>query len=574
MELTLAEKLENACKNVKSDVPNSFTNYLLAESFVKTCLAPEKMNADLGKMFIRKDVATAFRFEGTDGLNAIEKLIKSYTFALSKIKKQEAKNGDEQDDKAPLEIGLTFGSKADIAARTIRTLASEFIETYKPVLSLGGSLYTYEDGIYKSGETTVSEARNFIHELAEKHRLNISTQNADNVLRRVSDLTAITSSEICSAPERLVVKNGILDVLTYELYEHSPDERHITGIPVTYDPMIGISDEFKAYLDSTFEGVEWEIPVLQETIGYCLYKGYPVEKYVNLVGDGGNGKSVIMIVIAALLGANNISALRIHDICKPQDKHALIGLRGKLANLCGETGTDEIDNFGNMKLITGKDEIETRDLYKSWTRFKNYAKCIFSMNNPPVIKDGTRGKTRRMQIIDFPNVFEEGKNAIPDLEAKLTTPESLTGILNWALIGLERLLTNGKFSDPRSIATLNIQYERKSNPVHAFFYDCIDEFTRYMDQTKDDAAFNMSRLTYEEIFEAYSNYAKHEKLPSLKQTDIIDQLITECNRAGWFVKKSRDRYTPGQPRSSFIRGIRLIDPFEDEICSEAEPVSL
>lgn len=566
-ELTLQEKLENVCKNVKSDVPNTFPNYELAESFVKNCLAPEKISADLGKMFIREDVATAFGFEGSDGLRIIEKLIKVYQNALYKIKKQAEKSGNDQDSTEPRAAFVTFGTKADIAAKSMQILTDEFIDTYTPTFSLGGALYTYENGIYKTGETTTTAARNYIVELANRHGISISPSNTDNVLRKVCDCCAITMADICNAPERLVVKNGILDVVTGDLQYHTPSELHITGIPIEYNPMVEISEEFKAYLNSTFEGVEWEIPIFQEVIGHCLYREYVVEKCALFIGDGGNGKSVAMNVMEGLLGHHNISALKIHDICKPQDKHILIGLRGKLANLCGETGTDEIDNFGNMKLITGKDEIETRDLYKSWTHFRNYAKCVFSMNKPPTINDGTHGKSRRLQIIDFPNTFEEGKNAIQNLEEKLIEPESLTGILNWALEGLRRLLENGKFSDPRSMAIINIQYERKSNPIHAFFNECIDECTKYGDQTKDEAEFNLSRLTYEEIFEAYSNYAKTEKLPSLKQNEIIDQLIIECNRAGWYVKKARDQYAPGKPRSSYLKGIKLCNvEYSDGFC--------
>lgn len=466
---------------------------------------------------------------------------------------------------------ITFGNKDDDAARAIAILTRGFIEQYHPVFCLGGALYVYNEGVYTNDDQTRDRAKRFIYKLAEKHHIHISPKNVENVLKRVCDETAISSNDLNSNPERLVVKNGILDVKSQKLYPHNPKERHVVKVDVVYDPAKTINGPFKNYLESTFKGVEWEIPIVQEMIGYCLYKGYFLEKFFFLIGDGGNGRSTLINTITRLLGEKNVSAMEFHEICQPSDKHALMGLHGKMANLCGETGVDDIKNMGKMKKATGRDLIRARELYKPWVEFYSYAKIILSGNNPPKIHDGTRGRKRRLVTIIFPNKFLEGKTADNGLEEKLFTPDSLTGILNWALEGLNRLLTNRKLSDERTEAQITVGYEKMSFPMKYFVMDHIDDVCGGMDETTDRAAFAASRLTEATVFQTYAKYAELNGLPSLRQKDIVEGIINECTAVGINVRRCRDKYRvdcEGKPiqRENYFKGIKLCG-FDD--CNES-----
>lgn len=577
-KLTIVEKLKNATKKLV-DGENEPKNIDQASRFIKACLIIEHMTSAGASRFIRNDIAEAFRI--TDKVT-IKELLDYYKKEMAARMKENAERVEREErereakknaeskgivagnDSESNDTYITFGEQADKAAYAIKVLAEDFINRYVPVFSIGEDLYVYKDGVYSVGETTFEDAKNFIYNLAGAHGNDISPTNAKNVLKRVIDMTAISSKDLCNAPERVVINNGILDVTTNMLYPHNPNEKHIAKINITYDGNVQITKQFQDYLNSTFKGYEWEIELVQELFGYCLYRGYPIEKFFFLIGDGENGKSVLINVLTEFLGSSNVTSLRVHDVCKPRDVHELVGLRGKFASLCGETGTDDIDNTGNLKLITGKDDIQSRDLYTSWVKFKNYAKFIASMNKPPVIKDKTRGARRRMETITFPNIFEEGKDAIVDLELKLTTPESLTGMLNWALVGLQRLLKNNKFTDPRTMATINMEYDRKSSPVKAFVEAHIDAIEIYGDDKKSLEEYHKSRLTYGQILMAYTAFSKAEKLPTLALNDLIKSLTEECSRFGYKVSSGRDKYKTDKdgkplPRDSFVKGIKLVN---------------
>lgn len=447
---------------------------------------------------------------------------------------------------------LSF-NKPDDAAFAVKVLSEEFVKNFKPVIGVGDALYVYEDGVYVTNDIMKSNARVYIQDTAWNfHHVAVSKSNADRVLKQVCDLRAVSASKLNSSKERICVKNGILDVITGILYPHTPEEYHTVKLDVTYDPNVTIRGTvFDQYINSTFKSVEWEIPIIQEMFGYCLLKDYFLEKFFFLIGDGENGKSVLINLLTKLLGSRNVSSMTLHEICKPSDQFSLINLHGRLANLCGETGTQEITDIGNIKRITGRDQIRSRELYCGWVEFYNYAKMIFSMNKPPVIEDATNGKKRRQMLLEFPNTFKEGVNAISNLEEQLMSPASLSGILNWALEGLSRLIKNGKFSDERTRAQMEIIYERKSNPIRYFVQDCINE--------ADEGSYSTHKEYDYDIYQAYTMYAKKYQLPSLKQVEIREQLIEECRRVNITVKYRQDKYSKDKSvkRGRYFTGIVL-----------------
>ena len=189
---------------------------------------------------------------------------------------------------------LTFGKTEDSASHAVAVLAGEFTLKYKPMFCLGGDLYVYENGIYQTGETAYSDAKKFIYNIATERELNISPNSVNKVIKRICDTNTISANDINQSPERIVVKNGILDTKNRILFDHNPDEKHINKIPIFYDPEAKITPEFDEFLKTIFEGVEWQIPIVQEMFGFCLYKEYFLEKFFFLVGDGGNGRSVLL----------------------------------------------------------------------------------------------------------------------------------------------------------------------------------------------------------------------------------------------------------------------------------------
>ena len=57
-----------------------------------------------------------------------------------------------------------------------------------------------------------------------------------------------------------------------------------------------------------------KIEFLQEWFGYCLIPETNQEKMVWMVGSGANGKSVILGILSAIVGKENVSNIMITDL--------------------------------------------------------------------------------------------------------------------------------------------------------------------------------------------------------------------------------------------------------------------
>lgn len=83
---------------------------------------------------------------------------------------------------------------------------------------------------------------------------------------------------------------------------------------------------------------------------------------------------------------------------------------------------------------------------------------------------------------------------------KLVTPEELSGILNWALKGLKRLLRNGRFSGAKSAIAVREQYERGADAIKTFLEECVET---------DGKSF----ITKDKLFEAFCEYCNKYNVP-------------------------------------------------------------
>ncbi len=72
---------------------------------------------------------------------------------------------------------------------------------------------------------------------------------------------------------------------------------------------------------------------------------------------------------------------------------------------------------------------------------------VFSCNELPNLGGKTYSIQRRLILIPFKQTFS-GKEADKELIDKLTTPTELSGLINRALIGYQRLIRQGDFTVP------------------------------------------------------------------------------------------------------------------------------
>jgi P4 family phage/plasmid primase-like protien len=357
-------------------------------------------------------------------------------------------------------------------------------------------LYIYKDGVYVPvGESLIKDRVVALHPDRPEHFSN-------EVCFQIRSRTHKSPEEFNPDPYILVLNNGLLDVRTDgPLAPFTSEKVYTIRVPVTYDPSAECPRIMK-FLSEVLRAED--IPVVQEIIGYCLFRTYRVQKAVMMTGAGANGKGVLLHMLAHFLGPDNISAVSLQDLEGNRFKCAEMYM--KLANIYADLSQRALGSLGIFKLATGEDWVEAERKFGQPFRFRNYAKMLFSANKVPEIKEDTDAVYRRWLVIDFPNSFYGEKRDV-DLLSKLITPEEMSGLLNWALEGLRRLLDKGDFSKSPSTEEVRVQYQRMASPLKAFVDDCII--------VNPD-----SWISKEDLFREFMEYCDHHKLPKPSKTVV------------------------------------------------------
>lgn len=395
--------------------------------------------------------------------------------------------------------------------------------------SRGAIIYVYQDGVYKNnGESVIKEASNVF--LEEKSK-NLYVSEIIGYIERSS---FIYPEQINQNPFLINIKNGLYDLKEKKLLPHNPDIFSITQVPVFFVP----ESDCPAVKKFIAEIVgEKDVPVVQELFGYLLWKDYFIQKAFMFIGEGSNGKSTLIRLMKSFLGNENISNIALQDLDRMP--FAKAQLYGKMANLYPDISDKALNETGTFKALTGGDSISAEFKFKDRFSFTNFAKLIFSCNKLPETRDFTTAFFRRWVFLNFPNKFERDKDD-KNLFQRLSTEQELSGLLNWALEGLNRLLEKQDFSNMLSTEEIEIRYKKMSSSVAGFVEDMCQQ----------DSEAEISKA---EIYLAYCQYCRDNQLPADSDQTFHKKLPIYAP----YIKQIQSRLAG--MRSRFWKGIKLIE---------------
>lgn len=320
----------------------------------------------------------------------------------------------------------------------------------------------YKQGIYVNGD---AELESHIQRLIPRDT--VKNNHVAETLGYIQRHTYKKRDVFNKHPGKICLENGVLDLTTYELEQHTPDYLFTIKMPVTYDPKADC-EETKKFLKDVHHPDD--IPVIQEIYGWCLDISQPNDTAIIYHGGGRNGKSTEIHQLETLLGNENTSNIKLQDLSIPTLASQLYG---KMLNTVADLPKKGLNDSGDFKSITGGDNITARNLYQNPFKFKPYSKLLFSCNQIPRTNDLTDAYFKRIRIINFPNQFIEGTDN-KELKEMLVTPSELSGVLNWALEGLKRYKDNNQsFTNSPTIDATREKYIRNSDPLAAFVMDCV-----------------------------------------------------------------------------------------------------
>ncbi|KXY80122.1 DNA primase family protein [Bacillus cereus group sp. MYBK12-2] len=331
----------------------------------------------------------------------------------------------------------------------------DFLINEHHICKVTNVLHIYKDGVYSDKQEDIEEA--MIRHIPALKRM----QRQETI----AYLQLKAKHKNFASTKYVVVKNGVFNLETWQLEDFTPEIITRNKIPVAYIP-----GAYYEVTDKTFNKIAVNDKkiraILEEILGYILFRRNEFAATFILTGDGSNGKSSYLKIIRKLIGSDNASSLDLNEL---DQRFKTAELFGKLANIGDDIGKGYIKESSIFKKLSTGETLNVERKGKDPFDFTNYAKLIFSANEMPRINDFSDGLGRRLQIVPFKAKFTPNdEDYDPFITDKLLSDESMQYVLNLALKSLKRLLVEKKFTKSKAVEAELIKYQEENNPIISF----------------------------------------------------------------------------------------------------------
>ena len=332
----------------------------------------------------------------------------------------------------------------------------------------------------------------------------LSTNGKEAMIKEAQHIEQIPciNQDFDRNPMLVNTESGIVDLKTGETKPHDKNLMQSKIIHQVIDqttPQLWLK-----FLGEIFNNDDELIRFIQKAVGYTLTGSIQEQCMFILYGDGANGKSVFLEILATLMGDYAVNA-QVDTILSKKGvgtnaNSDLARLKGARMVTTSEPNEGSKFNEGLIKQITGGDRITARFLYGKEFEFHPEFKLWLATNYKPVIRGTDMGIWRRIRLIPFEMKFTKEKQD-KMLAQKLL--KELPQILNWAITGALLWQKEG-LESPTSVEAATKDYKNEMDIINTFVDECCQIVKNYETPAK-------------EVYDEYANWSKqgNEYLMSL-----------------------------------------------------------
>ncbi|MBD7937602.1 hypothetical protein H9655_11260 [Cytobacillus sp. Sa5YUA1] len=324
------------------------------------------------------------------------------------------------------------------------------------------------------------------------------------LLKRIPKDNGLTNSD--RMKDKVNFKNGVYDIKSNTFGPYA--QNYKTAFQLNVEYQIGAQcPRFKEYIAASL--TEDDAKTVQEMIGYLLTTEMKAQKAFILYGPGNTGKSTLIEIIERIIGKDYVSNVPFQELGA---KYRTVKLFGKLLNTYADLPQGNIKDTAVFKALVSGDSMHADDKYEKGFDFNNTARLLFAANKlPSNYVDHTSGFYRRLALIPFQNIVSS-ENIDRNLKEELLKERE--GIVQWALIGLKRLIENNyEFTESEEAKNLMKEYKKGNNSVLWFS----DEYCTISP---------MSNESGKRLYDEYKKECLDAKVSPVPQREFYSQLVS------------------------------------------------
>ena len=284
--------------------------------------------------------------------------------------------------------------------------------------------------------------KEFNHVIQDELTCNRSYTPAGFSSNLVNDVVELLKQKICrtdwnDSTDKIVFTNGVLEVSTGEFTQHNKEDYITWGLDFNYDPNIDPGPITKWIFRTQYDD-ESRVQVLRAWLRACLVgHGHELQRFLEIIGPGGRGKSTFANLCCALVGAGNYASTTLNQL--EQSRFELSSIKGKRMTLINDS-----ERYGGsaqvFKALTGGDNLRYEEKMKNIGEpFVYMGMVMVAANEPIQTTDNTSGLIRRRLTVEFNRKLYDKSSQAKDMikiEKGRVVGEwktYLPGLINWVL---------------------------------------------------------------------------------------------------------------------------------------------
>ena len=342
----------------------------------------------------------------------------------------------------------------------------------------------------------------------------------------------------------IIVNNGIININggKAEFKPHNRNFFDLNMLPYDYDDKAKCPEFMKFINDLWPNNLEMHNQ-LQEMFGLCLMPMKEVQKFALIIGKSRGGKGVLREVITAMIGKHNITSPNLESIIDDPTVDKLATAKVAIvpeANAISHFVKDKVLN--RLLAITGADSVQYQRKFKSSADCDLWPFMVLQANEFPDFANSSGALANRAWPFPLTQTFAGREDR--GLSNRLCTPQSISGVFNWALDGLIRVLENNMevtvCAESREYID-DIRYD--TFPLAAFI--------------EENCIIDPSAYTYvDELHQAYVGHARERGIKLPMGPPKFNKML---DASALPISKRREGKTDTGKRKYVFKGIALND---------------
>lgn len=301
--------------------------------------------------------------------------------------------------------------------------------------------------------------------------------------------------------------------------------------------------EVLAVLTEWLGGRPEEATSLLHHLATTLAPGYSAVKYVLLLGEGRNGKSVLLTMLSELFGVENVSNVTRQMMA--EHSPTCVELNNKLVNVIFDGEMSYIKDSSMEKTLIAGESGVVRMLYESGTtRVQTNALFIEALNQEPKTRDKSSALQKRLVRFHFPNTYKVDKAFF-----RRMTSEPMLGALLSLLVDhyvREEELAE-KLAPTRGSLDLQMEQVWLGSPVLQFLEHLSSTDATAIDRLKE------GKFSVDSFMASFKPWAETQGIHDRSDGDLVAMLKSSFI-LGW--KTVRDKATKKPTSQRWIKGVK------------------